>query len=310
MRRKEPKMSEATAPSDGYVTANGLRLHYLEWPQRGGAPDATPLLLLHGLASGAPIWELTAPALARQRRVVALDQRGHGLSDKPDDGYDFATIISDDIAALDALGLGERFAVAGHSWGGNVALELAARHPDRVSALLLVDGGFGMLREREGVTWEQVSHDLAPPRFAGTQRATFERWIREDIPGAGPEVVEIELRIVELRADDTVGPRLSFENHMKILRAMWDEDAAALFPAVRAPTRYILAEGAGVGGATEEAEDGFLAAKRRGAALARERMTAAPSVEVIWLPDTVHDIPLQRPAELAARIDEFLAAIG
>lgn len=295
--------SETTAPAEGYVSVNGLRLHYLEWRQRGGAPNTAPLLLLHGLASAAAIWEMTAPALAAERRVVALDQRGHGLSDKPDDGYDFATIVSDDIGAAEALGLGERFAVAGHSWGGNVALEVAARHPERVAALALVDGGFGMLRERPGATWEQVARDLAPPRFAGTPRATFLGWVRDDIPGAGPEVEEIELRIVELRADDTVGPRLSFENHMRILRAMWDEDATTLFPAVRAPTRYILAEG--VGGASE---DGFVAAKRRGANLARQRMTGAPTVEVVWLPDTVHDIPLQRPAILATQLAGLLAS--
>ncbi len=101
----------------------------------------------------------------------------------------------------------------------------------------------------------------------------------------------------------------SFENHMQILRAMWDQDPAALFPAVHAPTRYILAEGAGVGGASAAAEDGFLAAKRAGAALARERMAGAPSVEVFWMPDTIHDIPLQRPAELAERMGEFLRAV-
>ena len=319
----EQTLGEVARPAAGYVTLAGLRLHYLEWEARGeatGGAEAEPLLLLHGLASGAPIWELTAPALAAGRRVVALDQRGHGLSDKPDDGYDFATIIADDIGVANALGLGERFAVAGHSWGGNVALELAARHPDRVAALLLIDGGFGMLRERadahpsgdpspSGVpTWEQVSRDLAPPRFGGTPRATFDGWVRDGIPGGGPEVVDIMERIVEVRPDETVGPRLSFENHMKILWAMWNEDASALFPAVRAPTRYILAEGASVGGATEAAQDSFLAAKRRGAEQARARMTSAPSVEVIWLPDTVHDIPLQRPTELARLMSEFLAA--
>src|SRR5579859_6759247 len=133
-------MATTGQPTTGMVSGHGVRLHYRDWggptePVEGQTPQ--PLLLLHGLASASRIWDLTAPLLARQRRVVALDQRGHGLSEKPDDGYDFATIVADDLAAADALGLGQRFAVAGHSWGGNVALELGAAHPVRVSALAL-----------------------------------------------------------------------------------------------------------------------------------------------------------------------------
>jgi len=294
-------------PANGFVSVGDVRLAYRDWggPSVAAGADPAPLLLLHGLASASRIWDLVAPRLAMDRRVVALDQRGHGLSDKPDDGYDFATIVADDLAAVDALNLGSHFAVAGHSWGANVALELAARQPERVSALLLVDGGFGMLRERPGATWEQISHDLAPPRFTGTPRETFLGWVRQGIPNAGTDVEEIELNIVELRADGTVAPRLSFERHMRILRAMWDEDADDLFGKVRAPTLYALAEGLR---ADAGAEDGFLAAKRRGALLAHQRMTAAPIVEVYWMPDTVHDIPLHRPDALAARMVDFLRA--
>lgn len=295
-------------PTDRFVEAGALRMRAREWAPGEGAGDAPPLLLLHGLASSAVIWDLAAPRLAETRRVVALDQRGHGLSEKPDTGYDFASIVADDLAAADALGLGERFVVAGHSWGANVALELAARSPERVAALLLVDGGFGMLRDRPGATWEQISRDLAPPRFTGTPRETYLGWVRADIPGVGPEVERIELNIVELRADDTVAPRLSFENHMRILRAMWDEDADSLFASVRAPTLYLLAEG--LRAESSVGEDGFLAAKRRGASLAPQRMTNAPRVEVTWLADTVHDIPLQRPAELSERMIDFMRAVG
>jgi pimeloyl-ACP methyl ester carboxylesterase len=295
-------------PTDRFIEAGSLRLRAREWAPGAGGGNALPLLLLHGLASSAVIWDLAAPRLAETRRVVALDQRGHGLSEKPDGGYDFASIVADDLAAVDALGLGERFVVAGHSWGANAALELAAHSPQRVAALLLVDGGFGMLRDRPGATWEQISHDLAPPRFTGTPRETYLGWVRAGIPGAGPEIERIELNIVELRADDTVAPRLSFENHMRILRAMWDEDADSLFARVRAPTLYLLAEGLRAESAL--GEDGFLAAKRRGASLAPQRMTNAPRVEVAWLVDTVHDIPLQRPAELSERMIDFMRAVG
>ncbi|HUY76339.1 MAG TPA: alpha/beta hydrolase [Ktedonobacterales bacterium] len=289
-------------PREGRVIGQGVELSYRDW---GGPADTTPLLLLHGLASAARIWDLVAPTLARDRRVVALDQRGHGLSEKPTTGYDFATMVADDLAAADALGLGERFALAGHSWGANVALEFGAAHPERTAALLLVDGGFGMLRQRPGATWETISVQLAPPNFAGTPRETFLGWIHAEIPDARPEVDEIELNIVELRPDDTVGPRLSRENHLRILRAMWDEQPDQVYPAIQAPTLYVLAEPSGA-----SADDGFLAAKRAGIVEARRLMTHAPSVEVEWMADTIHDIPLQRPDALATRMARFLAALG
>src|SRR5262249_15758174 len=104
-------------PSDeGMVAGQGVRLHYREWGGPARASEAhVPIVLLHGLASTAHIWDLVAPFLSQERRVVALDQRGHGLSDKPDEGYDFATIVADDFSALDHLYIGDRFIVTGHS---------------------------------------------------------------------------------------------------------------------------------------------------------------------------------------------------
>lgn len=296
-------MPEASdRPREGMVSGSGVALHYREW---GGPSEALPLLLLHGLASASRIWDLVAPVLARERRVVALDQRGHGLSDRPYDGYDFATIVADDFSAASSLDLGERFAVAGHSWGANVAMEIGAAHPDRIAALALVDGGFGMLRQRPGATWEQISRDLAPPEFAGTPRETFLGWVRSGIPNWRPELEEIELNIVELRPDDTVGPRLSRANHMRILRSMWDEDPETIYGAIRAPVLYVLAQPSGA----TEANDTFLAAKRQGIARARTLLSGASHVEVEWMVDTVHDIPLQRPEALAERLMNFLHAV-
>ncbi len=296
-------MSEASdRPREGTVSGSGVTLHFREWE---GPEAALPLLLLHGLASASRIWDLVAPVLARERRVVALDQRGHGLSEKPHDGYDFATLVADDLAAGGVLDLGERFAVAGHSWGANVALEIGAAHPERIAALALVDGGFGMLRQRPGATWEQMSRDLAPPEFAGTPRETFLGWVRSSIPDWRAELEEIELNIVELRPDDTVGPRLSRANHMHILRAMWDEDPEMIYAAIRAPVLYVLAHPSGA----TESSDAFLAAKRQGITRAQALLTGSPRVEVEWMADTVHDIPLQRPEALAERLAMFLRAV-
>ena len=293
-------------PDERFVRGDQVRLYAREWKPADPVSNGgrLPILLLHGLASASRIWDLVAPELARIRRVVALDQRGHGLSDKPDDGYDFPTIISDDLHACDDLEFGERFHVAGHSWGANVAIEFAAAHPERVASLTLVDGGFGMLRQRPDATWETVSRDLAPPDFAGSSREVFLHWGRAGNPNWRPELEDIVLNIVELRPDDTVGPRLSRANHMKILRAMWDEDAEQVYPAIECPAMFALAEPANPD--TRLAE--FLANKRRGIELAQRLMVHCPRIETLWMPDTIHDIPLQRPEELATRIATFLTS--
>ena len=127
--------------------------HRIDW---GGGGEW--LVLLHGLASQAHIWDLVAPLLSESFRVIAIDQRGHGLSDKPDSGYDWATITSDLDAILKALKI-DRAMLAGHSWGGNVAVQYAADHPDRVSGLILIDGGFLQIGDR--LDWPTVEKFLS-----------------------------------------------------------------------------------------------------------------------------------------------------
>src|SRR3990172_10263932 len=126
---------------DAFVAVRGLRFHYREYAPAETEAPARPLVLLHGVASTSRIWLLAGPLLAERFRVFALDQRGHGESGKPDSGYDFATVVGDLDAFIDALGL-DRPVVVGHSWGGNVALQFAADRPGRARGLVLVDGGF------------------------------------------------------------------------------------------------------------------------------------------------------------------------
>ena len=78
------------------------------------------------------------PALARDFEVIAVDQRGMGLSDKPQDGYDTGTLAGDLVALMDALGH-ERFAVVGHDTGFTISYALAADHPDRVARVALAE---------------------------------------------------------------------------------------------------------------------------------------------------------------------------
>src|SRR5438128_1702358 len=109
-----------TEPTEQTLLVNNIRLHLRDW---GG--EGPPLLLLHGLASSCHIWDLVAPQLRQVSRVIALDQRGHGESEKTEGGYDFASVTADLRAVVEALQL-ERPILVGHSWGGNVVVEYAA----------------------------------------------------------------------------------------------------------------------------------------------------------------------------------------
>ena len=116
--------------------ADGVALAADVWPAPGAASDAPTFVLVHGLASNARLWDGVAARLVdRGLPAVTVDLRGHGRSSKPDGPYDVPT-VADDVAALIAgLGLA-RPVVAGQSWGGNVAVELGARHPgDRKSVV-------------------------------------------------------------------------------------------------------------------------------------------------------------------------------
>jgi len=113
-----------------YVDTGELRLHAVT----GG--EGPPLLLVHGWPQFWYQFRLIMPTLARDFSVVAVDQRGIGLSDKPQDGYDTATLAEDLVALMDALGH-HRFALYGTDVGMPIAYAVAADHPDRVERLVV-----------------------------------------------------------------------------------------------------------------------------------------------------------------------------
>jgi pimeloyl-ACP methyl ester carboxylesterase len=116
-----------------FVDTPGLRQHAVV----GGT--GPPLLLVHGWPQTWYAWRLLMPTLARDFQVVAVDQRGTGLSGKPPGGYDTGTLAADLVALMDALGH-RRFAVVGVDTGMPIAYALAADHPDRLDRLGVGEG--------------------------------------------------------------------------------------------------------------------------------------------------------------------------
>src|SRR5262245_61892496 len=149
--------------------AAGIGLQVLT---RGLDHPGTPVVLVHGLASNARLWDGVAERLAAAGHpVAAVDQRGHGQSDKPDSGYDFPTLTDDLLFVLRRLGWQTPW-MAGQSWGANVVVEVAARHPEATAGLVLVDGGTMELGGRFA-DWATCETALAPPPLTGTSAARF-----------------------------------------------------------------------------------------------------------------------------------------
>jgi pimeloyl-ACP methyl ester carboxylesterase len=261
-----------------------VRLRATRWPGAG-----TPVLLLHGLASTRRFWDLVAPRLAGLP-VLALDQRGHGDSDRPEGPYDGATVARDAVTALDALGL-SRAVVVGHSWGASTALRLAAEFPERVLAVVALDGGLGTPLE-PGADRAAVRARLEPPRSALPTAELVARIGQGPLgPWWSPEVEAAVLPIFEEGADGVARARLPFDTHMAIVDDLLDSDPAALLPRVTCPAWLVAAEAVG----------GDAWGERKAAALAAAAEVLTRPRLMRWA-GAVHDVPLQWPALVAGLV--------
>jgi pimeloyl-ACP methyl ester carboxylesterase len=198
-----------------------------------------------------------------------------------------------------ATRLGRPVAV-GHSWGANVVLELAVRNPRSVAGVVLLDGGFLSMRDR--FDWPTAKRVLAPPPLAGTPLPEFLRMARSflrDHVEVTPRIEAVLRSLVHVDRDGRIRPRLSRANHLRILRALWEQDTLELLRRVRVPTLVIAVRTPA--GTPDSA--GFRQEKMRAARAVR---AIGDPVRLVWV-EGIHDLPIQRPAALAARIVRFAA---
>ena len=262
-----------------------VRLRATRWPGAG-----VPVLLLHGLASTRRFWDLVAPRLGGLP-VLALDQRGHGDSDRPAGPYDGATVARDALTALDALGV-SRAVVVGHSWGASTALRLAAQNPERVLSVVALDGGLGAPR-MVGADRAATRARLEPPRTALPVDVLRRRLAGGPLaPWWSPEVEAAVLPIFELGEDGLARARLPFDRHMAIVDDLLDSDPALLLPRITCPAWLVSAEASG----------GDEAWGARKAAALEHAATVLARPRLLRWAGAVHDVPLQWPALVAGLI--------
>ena len=126
---------DTAAHKSGFVTANGIRLHYLDW---GGSGPV--LILIHGGLDNAHIFDDLAPAFTGHFRVIAYDLRGHGHSDAKAP-FDTTTRTEDLRGLMDSLGIAKAH-LAGWSLGGNDITAMAGTHPERVDSIVYLEGAY------------------------------------------------------------------------------------------------------------------------------------------------------------------------
>ncbi len=262
------------------VEVDGVSVEWLGWGE-AGRPG---LLLLHGNGANADWWRFTAPLVADAGfRVAALSWSGMGNSGhRP--RYTTETFLAEALAAADAAGLGPRFAVAGHSFGGVPAAALAAFHADRVARAIIIDTPFAMLADRRPPRGPARPHRVYPDlemalarfRFAPVQPSP-NLWITDFI--ARTSLSEVE-----------GGWTWKFDPYL------WDHfrfgDANAWLAGAQAPLDYVWGE---------------QSVLVQAGVVGKIRAMAPAGTRFVGIPEAHHHVMADQPLALVAALRALLA---
>lgn len=269
---------------DHFVVVKGVNYHYTEYPGPG-----QDVFLLHGFASSTYTWEKVAPILqAHGYHVWALDMKGFGWSDKPEDGdYSPLKLMAEVNAWMEKVGLG-KVVFVGNSLGGAIAWNMALAHPDKVKKLVLIDAG-GLMQEMP-----------VPVRLAGlpgagaVARLFFGRWVIEDtfkqvyFDPSAITAKQIDAYYNRLRTENALGALTSVGRSVSTIST---EEYALRIPEIQVATLIIW----GRDDAWIPLEDGF------------KFKDALPNATLEVIPFCGHIPQEEKPEETARLILEFLS---
>jgi pimeloyl-ACP methyl ester carboxylesterase len=256
----------------------GVRIHYESFGR------GTPIVLLHPMSANRYVWVHQIFAFARERRVIALDLRGHGLSDRPSGGYGIDSMAADLLAVLDDAGI-DRAVLVGNSVGGMIAVETALVAPDRVLGMVIVSSG------------THLAPSVPPEvRQAYTERfeAAFEYMLRGSTSARTkrerPEVCALLADLYRVRESFTPDVFLAC---MGDPNGVFHWDVTDRLEHIRAPVLVLTGQ-----------EDPAIPPEA-------PRLLAAriPGAQLKVVPDVGHFYPLERPADFNEDLRAFLEHI-
>jgi len=222
-----------------FVEVNNIKLHYID--HRGREPA---LVLLPGLTANARSFDgLIQAGLSPRFRVLALDLRGRGLSDKPATGYAMTDHAADVVELLDSLGI-HQGVICGHSFGGLLALYLAAHYPERFAKLVVIDASITLVN--------QTSRDLIKPSLErlGKTLPSWEAYLEtmKKAPSFyqwwDPAIESYFRADVQINEDGTARARSRPENIAEAIDKAEQEDWIEHAARIRQPALLLHARGA------------------------------------------------------------------
>jgi pimeloyl-ACP methyl ester carboxylesterase len=300
--------SDTAAHKSGFVTANGIRLHYLDW---GGLGPV--LILIHGGLDNAHIFDDLAPAFSDHFRVIAYDLRGHGRSDAKG-SFDTTTRTEDLCGLMDSLGIAKAH-LAGWSLGGNDITAMAGIHPERVESIVYLEGAYDWGGPALADAFKSVPIDFLAPASAMRSLDAYRAYQKaiwlpavSDTSRFGDYVHDL----VVIQSDGTVRPRMTDSVAQEVLRTTLTDrrdytrvHSPAL--AIYAETFFDVRNGDPIQLAKNLDWEQKYIAPFRAASIERVRREL-PVVEIVRVPGTHKDFVFTSREQVVSAMQRFLRA--
>jgi pimeloyl-ACP methyl ester carboxylesterase len=290
------------------VPLRGLDHHVLTW----GDPEAPKLFLLHGWMDVGASFQFLVDALRHDWYAIAPDLRGYGRTAWQPQGYWFPDYVADVEALLDAFAPGEAVNLVGHSLGGNVVLHYAGVRPERVRALVSLEG-FGIPAEAPGVAPAKFAKWLdalnAAPAFPSYRSlaAVADRLQKNNRRLSRDRALFLASHWAEAAPDGTAR-LLSDPRHKLPFPTVYRiEEVFAVWNRITAPVLWVAASDSDIPAwLNDPPEEGSAADSLAGI---RRRLAQVPTARLATIADAGHMVHHDQPEAVATAIESFLAAV-
>jgi 3-oxoadipate enol-lactonase len=246
--------------------------------------EGTPIVFLHPWTTNGYIWYYQIFPFARTNKVIVVDHRGHGRSDKPKSGYSIQEHARDVAAVLDAEKV-DRAVLVGNSIGGMIAMQFTLDNPRRVLGELILSSGTGL---GEGMPKEATA--AFAKDFEGTFSALLEGAVSAKSKRERPEILEVMKSHFQVQSNF---PKHVFDSSMADPNGVFGWNIKDRLSSIHTPTLVIAGE---EDNATPVAANKFLADN-------------IPGAKLSVVKDVGHFHQLEKPREFNAALKEFVAAL-